>query len=70
VSGWASLPSVPDADLETRVEPQLERHEEVAEQLEVEDERPAGTPEEAEPTPDLHDTRNRDNWRVENWQIP
>jgi hypothetical protein len=75
VSGWASLPSVPDADLERRVEPRIERDdperlEEVAEELDEETERPAGTRTGEEPTPDLHDTRNRDNWRTENWHIP
>jgi hypothetical protein len=62
VSGWASLPSVPDADLERRVQPEVEPP--------VVDEEQAGGPEDAEPTPDLRDPRNRDNWRVENWHIP
>jgi hypothetical protein len=61
VSGWASLPSVPDADLETRVEPELETP--------ADDDVVADT-EAAEPTPDLHDPLNRDNWRPENWRIP
>lgn len=64
MSGWASLPSVPDADLEKRVEPELEHPEAAA------DEEITADTEAAEPTPDLHDPLNRDNWRVENWRIP
>ncbi len=57
MSGWASLPSVPDAEHD---DTDSTEHEQSV----------AGT--ESEPaadTADLHDPRNRDNWRVENWRV-